>query len=83
MRLQISSTWISALIAGFFSLAFALPAAAQRHNVSLVLEDASSGETIPFATVSIAPKGNSAAKPTYMLTDADGTAIFEKLYRNG
>ncbi len=79
MRLQISSTWISALVAGFFSLAFALPAAAQRHNVSLVLEDASSGETIPFATVSIAPKGNSAAKPTYMLTDADGKAIFEKV----
>ena len=79
MKLITSPKWLFALALSFFALAFSLPADAQKHNVSLSLQDASNGETIPFATVSITVKGNSAAKPTYMLTDADGKATFEKV----
>ena len=79
MKLLTSSKWLFALLSSFFALASAMPATAQKHNVTLALQDASNGESIPFATVSIAPKGNSAAKPTYMLTDVEGHATFEKV----
>ena len=68
--------WFAAVL---LPLLFSTAAFAQRYTVSLTLADASNDETIPFATVSIAQKGNSAAKPTYALTNADGQTTFEKV----
>ena len=60
-------------------LLFASSAFAQnRANISLVLVDSSTGETIPFATVSITKKGASSALK-YVLTGSDGKAVIEKV----
>jgi len=64
----------------FIFMAFAVlsgwSAAAQSYRISLRLEDATEGEAIGFATVSITPDG--AKKPSkYVLTDSKGTATLE------
>ena len=58
----------------------ALSAAAQNHKVSVLLQDAVSGEPVGFATVSLHPERGSAVK--YALSDHEGKAVIEKV-RNG
>ena len=51
---------------------------AQNYKVSLQLQDATTGEAVGFATVSITPeKGQS--QPKYTLTDHDGHATLDKV----
>ena len=60
------------LVALFASLALS----AQHYNVTVKLEDASSGDPVGFATVSLTPeKGN----VKYALSDHDGKAVVEKV----
>ena len=72
---------ISTIVAAFVAMLFFASAAfAQnnRSNISLTLVDSSTGETIPFATVSITKKG--ATSPLkYSLTGSDGKAVLEKV----
>ena len=60
------------LVAIFASLALS----AQNYNVTVKLEDATNGEPVGFATVSLTPeKGNA----KYALSDHDGKAVVEKV----
>ena len=57
----------------------AVPAAAQSGvTVKLKLVEENSGEPVPFATVSLTPKGQTKAKH-YVLTDAQGAASIAKV----
>ncbi len=49
---------------------------AQNYNVTVKLEDATSGEPVGFATVSLTPERGSAK---YSLSDHDGKAVVEKV----
>lgn len=71
---------IVTIVAAFFAmLFFASNAFAQgRNNVSLTLIDSSTGEPVPFATVSITKKGATSALK-YALTGTDGKAVLEKI----
>ena len=61
------------------AVCLSLPAAAQSGvTVKLKLVDAVSGEAVPFATVSLTPKGQKDAKH-YVLTDASGSASIPKV----
>ena len=61
------------------AVCLALPASAQSTvSVKLKLVDAVSGEAVPFATVSLTPKGQKDAKH-YVLTDAAGAASISKV----
>ena len=58
------------------SLFAAVAMSAQNHNVTVKLEDASNGEPVGFATVSLTPaKGNA----KYSLTDNEGKGTIEKV----
>ena len=58
------------------SLFAAVAMSAQNYNVTVKLEDASNGEPVGFATVSLTPeKGNA----KYALTDHDGKGTIEKV----
>ena len=64
---------VVAILAAFVSLS----ALAQTHKVDVVLKDASNGEPVGFATVSLtADKGT----PKYALTDGEGKATLEKVH---
>ena len=69
------------LLAGLFLfMGLNLSAAEQaHHNITLHLQDASTGEPLAFATVSITAKGGS---PKYVLSDTEGKAVLEKV-KNG
>ena len=49
---------------------------AQNYKVSLQLQDATTGEAVGFATVSITPEKG---QPKYTLTDHDGHATLDKV----
>ena len=55
----------------------ALSLSAQTHKVDVVLKDASNGEAVGFATVSLTPEKGS---PKYALTDGEGKATLEKIH---
>ena len=58
------------------SLFAAVAMSAQNYNVTVKLEDATNGEPVGFATVSLTPeKGNA----KYALTDHDGKGTIEKV----
>jgi hypothetical protein len=61
-----------ALVA-FFS---ALTLSAQNYKLTVQLQDATTGEAVGFATVSVAPEKG---QHKYALSDADGKAVIEKL----
>ena len=61
-------------LAGLFT---ALTLSAQSHKVSLQLQDASNGEPVGFATVSISTEKG---QPKYTLTDGEGKAVLEKVH---
>ena len=63
-------------LAGLFT---ALTLSAQNHKVSLQLQDATNGEPVGFATVSISTEKG---QPKFTLTDGEGKAVLEKV-RNG
>lgn len=68
----------SVLLATVLFFIFPLSLAAQSRNVSLVIKDASNGEPVPYATVSLTKSG--AKTPSkYILSDADGRAVIEKV----
>ena len=58
------------------SLFAAVAMSAQNYNVTVKLEDASNGEPVGFATVSLTPEKGSAK---YALTDHDGKGTIEKV----
>ena len=58
------------------SLFAAVAMSAQNHNVTVKLEDASNGEAVGFATVSLTPAKGSAK---YSLTDNEGKGTIEKV----
>ena len=58
------------------SLFAAVAMSAQNHNVTVKLEDASNGEAVGFATVSLTPAKGSAK---YALTDNEGKGTIEKV----
>ena len=58
------------------SLFAAVAMSAQNHNVTVKLEDASNGEAVGFATVSLTPAKGSAK---YALTDNEGHGTIEKV----
>ncbi len=61
------------------ALCAALPAEAQSGNtVKLKLVDGNSGEAVPFATVSLTPKGAKEAK-YYVLSDSEGAVTIGKV----
>ena len=55
----------------------ALTVSAQTHKVDVVLKDASNGEPVGFATVSLIPEKGTAK---YALTDGQGKATLEKIH---
>ncbi len=55
------------------SIFLSISAIAQTRKVTISLEDASNGEAVSFATVSLTPKGASKASK-YTLSDASGNA---------
>lgn len=57
-------------------LLVALSLSAQNYKVSLQLQDATTGEAVGFATVSLAPEKG---QHKYTLSDADGKALIEKV----
>ena len=67
------------LTASFMMLFFLSPASAQsKSDITAVLKDASNGEVISFATISITKKG--ATSPSkYALTGSDGKGTIEKV----
>ena len=64
--------FLISLVALFASVAMY----AQNYNVTVKLEDASNGEPVGFATVSLTPERGSAK---YALTDHDGKGVVEKV----
>ena len=65
------------LLAAAAALLITLAAGAQNHKLTLQLKDASNGEAIGFATVSLsAEKG----QPKYTLTDSEGHAVLERVH---
>ena len=62
------------------SIFLSISAIAQTRKVTLSLEDASNGEAVSFATVSLTPKGASKASK-YTLSDASGNASLEKVQK--
>ena len=65
------------LLTALVGLFIALTLNAQNHKVTLQLKDASTGEAVGFATVSLtAAKGS----PKYTLSDGEGNATVEKLH---
>ena len=60
-------------LAGLFT---ALTLSAQSHKVSLQLQDATNGEPVGFATVSISTEKG---QPKFTLTDGEGKAVLEKV----
>ena len=70
------------LLAGLFLFfGMSLSAAEQaHHSITLHLQDASNGEPLAFATVSLTAKGG--GTPKYVLSDTEGKAVLEKV-KNG
>ncbi len=66
------------ILASLAALLVLLPVSAQQRNITLTLQDASSGEPVAFATVSLTKKGAQSAYK-YMLTNDKGQATLEKL----
>ncbi len=64
---------VVAILAAFVSLS----ALAQTHKVDVVLKDASNGEPVGFATVSLTQEKGT---PKYALTDGEGKATLEKVH---
>ena len=62
------------------SIFLSISAIAQTRKVTISLEDASNGEAVSFATVSLTPKGASKASK-YTLSDASGNASLEKVQK--
>lgn len=60
------------------ALAFSFAASAQSRSVTAVLQDASSGEMIGYATVSLTKDGATSASK-YALSDEKGKAVVEKV----
>ena len=70
---------IIALLCGLLTtLAFSFAAGAQNRTVSLTLKDSSTGEPVPYATVSITRSGDKSPFK-YVLTDDKGKAVLEKV----
>lgn len=59
-------------------LAISFTASAQSQTVTVVLQDASTGEPVGYATVSLTKAGATSASK-YMLTDDKGKAVIEKV----
>ena len=64
------------LLLALVGLLIALGLSAQNYKVTLQLKDASNGEAVGFATVSLAPEKG---QHKYTLSDAEGKATIEKL----
>ena len=64
------------LLSALLGLFIALSLSAQNYKVSLQLQDASTGESVGFATVSLAPEKG---QHKYTLSDSEGKATVEKL----
>jgi len=64
------------LLVALAGLFIALTLSAQNYKVTLQLQDASNGEAVGFATVSIVPEKG---QHKYTLSDAEGKAVLEKL----
>ena len=62
------------------SIFLSISVIAQTRKVTISLEDASNGEAVSFATVSLTPKGASKASK-YTLSDASGNASLEKVQK--
>lgn len=70
---------IIALFCGLLTmLAVSFAAGAQSRTVSLVLKDSSTGEPVPYATVSITKTGDKTPSK-YVLSDDKGKAVMEKV----
>lgn len=70
---------IIALFCGLLTmLAFSFAAGAQNRTVSLILKDSSTGEPVPYATVSITKSGDKSPL-RYVLSDDKGKAVLEKV----
>ena len=64
-------------IVAILAIFMALTVSAQTHKVDVKLKDASTGEPVGFATVSLTPeKGNA----KYALSDGQGNATIEKVH---
>ena len=75
MRLIIPKRGVATLTALILSLVTAF---AQHHDVTVLLQDAATGEAISFATVSLTADNNP-QKPKYALTDKDGHGKIERV----
>ena len=64
------------IVLALVGLLFALGLSAQNYKVTLQLKDASSGESVGFATVSLAPEKG---QHKYTLSDSEGKAVIEKV----
>ncbi len=64
------------LLAALAGLLVALTLGAQNYKVSLQLKDASTGEAVGFATISLTPEKG---QHKYTLSDAEGKAVIEKV----
>ena len=70
---------IIAMVCGLITmLAISFTASAQSRTVTVVLQDASTGEPVGYATVSLTKAGATSASK-YMLTDDKGKAVIEKV----
>ena len=70
---------IRRLLAVLAALFVTLAVSAQSHKLTLQLKDATSGEAVGFATVSLTPEKG---QHKYTLSDAEGKAVLDKL-KNG
>ncbi len=70
---------VRGLLAALATLCITLTLSAQNHKVSLQLQDATNGEPVGFATVSISTEKG---QPKFTLSDGEGKAVLEKV-RNG
>jgi len=75
MQSSCSKRWAVTLAALLLSF---ITAFAQHVDVTVLLQDASTGEAISFATVSLTAEGSS-QKPKYALTDKDGRGKIERV----
>ena len=66
------------MITAFVALLAAIAVNAQNYKITLQLQDATTGEAVSFATVSITPE-KSQSQPKYTLTDHEGHATLEKV----
>ena len=67
---------VKRILAVFAALLVALTLSAQQVKVKVQLQDASTGEPVGFATVSLIPEKG---QPKYTLSDGDGNATLEKV----